>query len=60
MHTQTIEILEDLIDWLNKMKADCYFNRRLNGVEQNEYLKLNKSLDEASRHVAGLKKLDRC
>jgi hypothetical protein len=55
MHQETIDILLDLIDWLNQLKADRYFNRRLNGCDQSDYMKLNKSLDKASRYVEALK-----
>jgi hypothetical protein len=56
MHSETLKILRDLIDWINQLKAERYGHRRLGGLEQEEYLHLLNTVDAANRHLVILQR----
>jgi hypothetical protein len=58
MHTHTIKIMRDLIDWLNVLHIEYFSNRNLGGSDAKEYQRFLKDLDNAKREVVKLRKDD--
>jgi hypothetical protein len=56
MHTHTIKIMRDMIDWLNVLHIEYFHNRELGGSDAKEYQRFLKSLDTAKREVVKLKR----
>ena len=58
MHTHTIKIMREMIDWLNVLHIEYFHNRNLGGSDAKEYQRFLKSLDNAKRELVKLKRED--